>query len=257
NQPGLFPPGTSNYSDYVAATDLTGDGLVDLALHRGASLKIWRSDASGAFTDVSAQWNPMGWGPYDVRPADVDLDGRMDLYVGIDDPAVMRNTGTSLQMLGNVSATVYPVNVGPSMAVVADFDGDRDVDVAYGVAGFASAQWNLRHHLALPLFAKPGASMPIKVYRTPGLATVPCLAAVATSFGRMRQETPVGTLWIDPFGPLDVQLALLPAPLGTADASLPIPGWYFLQGVELTVQALLFDSVSGLVLTNGVTTVIR
>jgi hypothetical protein len=256
NQPQRLPPGSHDDGLVAAAADFDGDGHADL-LVREAGLRLWRGSGTGTFTDVSAVWSSTAHDAYELQVADFDRDGRIDVYPTWDGPRVLRNTGTAFATVSPITATVYPGNVTPRLAMVADFDDDGDADIVYGNAGYGSAQWNLHRHVSLGRLAKPGSTLPIRVHAQPGQATAPALAVIATSIGTGRYETPFGTVRLDLFGALDLQVAVVPAPAGAVDASIAIPPWYWLQGTELAVQAFVIDASGAPSLTNTVTTIIR
>jgi hypothetical protein len=257
NQPGRLPPGVHDDGDAAVAADFDRDGFVDLLVGEGSGLAYWRGTAAGTFVDASAAWTSYFHDGLDLRVADFDLDGWPDVYPTWSQPRVIRNTGTSFQAVSPITATVYPGHVTPRMALVADFDDDGDADIVYANSGFASAQWNLARHVAVSRLAQPGTTLPIHVYSRPGQTPAPVVAAVATSIGGGLHATPFGNVRLDLLGALDFQVALLPAPAGVAELGLAIPPWHFLQGTQLTIQALLFGGDAPPRLTNAVTTTIR
>ena len=134
---------------------------------------------------------------------------------------------------------------------------DGDVDVLFGGRGVANVQWNLYRQLHLPLLPAPGMSLPIEVHAARRAAGAPTLAVLVIGIGRERSETPWGVAWIDQAGPMALHVMSVPwnAP---ATASLPIPPWLSLQGLELTFQALMLEQDGAAPrLSNAITTTIR
>jgi hypothetical protein len=120
--------------DKYASGDLDGDGDVDLFVANDNSPnQLLRNDGSGRFTDVTATNFPVQPSPiasHSVDLADIDGDGDLDVLIGNDDflhNRVYRNNGVGVFI--DVTATSLPPT--PTFTegqVVADFDGDGDVD---------------------------------------------------------------------------------------------------------------------------------
>jgi hypothetical protein len=113
----------------VAAADLNGDGLTDVAVadFLNDSITIRLAKASGGFE--AGRSIPAGRGPRSIVAADFDHDGSIDLAVGafLDGTLrVLRGRGT-----GNFEETsVQRLGVGLSSIAAGDFDGDGLVDLA-------------------------------------------------------------------------------------------------------------------------------
>jgi len=118
--------------DGVAAADLNYDFRTDLALAGAGGLCLLRQDSSGRFTDVTARAKLpptiLRAPAYGVWPADIDMDGDLDLVLATRDgqPLVLRNNGddtfTPLVLFGPVSRA--------RSFLWADLDGDGVPDAA-------------------------------------------------------------------------------------------------------------------------------
>ena len=241
------------------AADFDGDGRVDLAVQRSiGGLLVLRGTAAGSFVDVSQQWNPFGLSCPAIHLADFDGDGRVDVLRLGYDSMLLRNTGSSLQLISGHTTTPFVIQSLPQFPAVGDFDSDGDTDIVFGSAGFGHAQWNLRRQLSMPMLAMPGQPLPIRVHARTGSSPPSFAAVVAIATARERSQTPFGTCWFDPGSLLSLHAVLAPAGAGMAEFVVDIPPWNFLQGTELTVQALMFGAGSpSPALTNAITTGIR
>ncbi|MFO1031284.1 MAG: VCBS repeat-containing protein [Planctomycetota bacterium] len=120
--------------DKFASGDLDGDGDVDLFVANDNSAnQLLRNDGSGRFTDATAGhfvMQPGSNATHSVDLADIDGDGDLDILIGNDDylsNRVYLNNGTGV--FTDVTATALPPNAHfTECQVVADFDGDGDVD---------------------------------------------------------------------------------------------------------------------------------
>jgi len=120
--------------DKFAAGDLDGDGDVDLFVANDNSPnQLLLNDGRGRFVDGTAGRfvTQPGWNAsHSVDLADIDGDGDLDILIGNDDllsNRVYRNNGTGFFL--DVTATALPPNAEfTECQVVADFDGDGDVD---------------------------------------------------------------------------------------------------------------------------------
>ena len=126
-----FAAGTNPFS--VAAGDLNGDGVMDIAVANEGSNNVSILRATGAGRFAAATQFSVGAAPQSVVIDDVSGDGKLDLVVansGDGTLTVRLGTGT-----GNFGfPSTLPVGNGPRSLAVADLNGDgkRDLVVANG-----------------------------------------------------------------------------------------------------------------------------
>jgi large repetitive protein len=135
--------GLSNMDDaypgpFLAAGDLTGDGVVDLAVPGSQEVMILVGDGSGGFAASVLSAKVIGKRAYDIEIADLDGDGDADMAV-----AVRAQTAT-IEVLINKGGGFFDPSVGyealwdpdpnsrPVTVSVADVDDDGDPDIAVG-----------------------------------------------------------------------------------------------------------------------------
>jgi tetratricopeptide (TPR) repeat protein len=143
--PKLTAPGTPDQGlppAGVASVDFDNDRLPDIAMAGHGGLKLYRQTEPGKWADVTGS---SGLPPEVVKgsyvgvwPVDIDLEGDLDLVLGVDSPGakpvVVRNNGDGTW------ATAAPLDAGPGPTdlAAADFDGDGDLDIA--AVGYGGAQ---------------------------------------------------------------------------------------------------------------------
>lgn len=132
---GRAPREAANGTVRPCATDVDGDGRLDLVAANYGPIGLLLNRGAGRFEDVSAAWKIAIDGRYDTcAPADVDHDGRVDLYVngtvtgGRSYPDVLlRNTGAAFEDATPAALKSLEADHG---AAWADFDADGDLDLA-------------------------------------------------------------------------------------------------------------------------------
>jgi hypothetical protein len=132
---GRTPKAPGNGTVRVCAADVDGDGRFDLFAANYGPLGFFRNAANGKFEDRSEAWAIGIDSRYDACAfADVDHDGRLDLYVNGTvtggaswQDSLFRNTGSGF-------VDVTPPNIRALQAdhgvQWADVDGDFDLDLA-------------------------------------------------------------------------------------------------------------------------------
>jgi hypothetical protein len=132
NGSGIFVPGyslgKSGEHNSIVATDVNGDGKVDLILANGSdnSISVLTNNGSGNFT-LSGTY-AVGSLPYMVIAADIYGDGKMDLISGNQQSqnlSVLTNDGSG----GFATEGTYTVGGYPSLIAAADVNGDGKVDL--------------------------------------------------------------------------------------------------------------------------------
>jgi hypothetical protein len=127
-----YPVGNNPRS--LCASDLDGDGDIDLAVTGDNPGKVWVLLNSGDGTFVPDSTYTINWYPWSICAADLNGDGHNDLAVAVEEGEYMGNVTV---LLNNGDATFSPpasYYVGGAVHSVfaADFDGDGDIDLATG-----------------------------------------------------------------------------------------------------------------------------
>jgi len=138
----LLPANSSTYSFDLG--DLDSDGDLDIAGQNSQSGSsqdsIFINNGTGTFSNQTATWIPGANNPSvddnDSKFFDYDVDGDLDLIIASlgSTERILRNNGTSLQLLSGVIA---PISDSSLDVEVGDLDGDGDLDVvtAQGESG--------------------------------------------------------------------------------------------------------------------------
>lgn len=157
------------------AADVNGDGLFDILTANYGPLGLFLNKGAGHFDDVSAAWGVRLDGRYDTCAfADIDHDGRLDLYVngtvtgGVsyrDD--LFRNTGSRFEDLTPAPVRAIDADHG---AAWMDVDADGDLDLALTGAGKTPIPLVLRSLLPAPV---AGRSLAVRVLDARGRAVLP------------------------------------------------------------------------------------
>ena len=107
------------YPDCITAGDVDQDSDIDLLIGKGNTMKIYKNNGEGFFSEFSAI-NENGI----FRLGDIDNDGDLDIVLS--DSSVLKtykNNGTGVFAYSNSSAG--------SAGEMADLDGDGDLDIAF------------------------------------------------------------------------------------------------------------------------------
>lgn len=239
----------------LALGDIDGDGYLDmLALNYfGNSYSVVQNlngsgnpARAGEFADggqfaVGSRATPSTQIASDIKLADCDGDGALDLVVGLIGDFGFPGAASILQGSGQASFGVEtPVELGPhyTRLAIVDLDNDGDVDIAAasnasGAIGLLdnrrTARWdNLGHALAgtrgLPCLVgvdapASGLQASLQLRNTVG----PTVAILAVSLVRLDLPFGGGLIVPDPFGPTGSLWHLATTPQGTIDFDFDWP----------------------------------
>ena len=131
-----FSTGTGSAPYAIAAADFDGDGKLDLAVARNGANDVAIFTGKGDGTFNAATTFAAGTGPVALAVADFNGDKKLDL-------AVANYTASSLTVLlnttsgGNLSfspasGSPFATDSNPTSVAVADFNGDKKLDLAVG-----------------------------------------------------------------------------------------------------------------------------
>jgi hypothetical protein len=129
------------YGSGVAASDIDGDGWVDVLLLSGDRIELFLNQR-GTFVRESAAWGlgePLPGVLTVVLPFDFDNDGRKDLFVGVEQSQslLLRNVGGAFQRVEDWGIRTTERTIS---AVAADFDADGFLDLF--LANHEDVFWN-------------------------------------------------------------------------------------------------------------------
>lgn len=121
----------------LAVADLDGDGHMDIAVTSGTGdnrvVVVYGPAAATDFADwTHNSYLRIGNGPMDVRAADLDGDGDLDLVTAnfnSSDVSVLLNDSTRGRLNRFSTAARYPAGAQPLSLGVADLDSDGDLDI--------------------------------------------------------------------------------------------------------------------------------
>jgi hypothetical protein len=122
---------------WLVAEDFDGDHDIDLAVALGSgTIRVLLGDGSGGFAAAPGSPIPLPGQPHNLRAADFDRDGELDL--GVDRLGNAAMPPNFVVLLGDgagrfiEAGTPSPVGAGPLSMAVGDFNRDRKPDVAVG-----------------------------------------------------------------------------------------------------------------------------
>ena len=139
--------------------DFDHDGDLDVVIVGGASMRAYRNNLDGSFTDVTSEAGLLGsWS--DVAFADFDDDGRIDLIASAIDgrQALLRNTGSRKFEDATAGSGLAAKANGGGIVVVGDYDNDGDFDIL--VASPAGGEPALWRNSGTGAFARDTRSSP-------------------------------------------------------------------------------------------------
>jgi len=221
----------------LALGDVDGDRDLDLVLGNlyGPYSVLWTNDGSGRFQTSSL---PPAVGPIVAsRLADVDGDGDLDLVLSQSRSATARpqllcNDGRGTFV--DVSSRLEPAY---GFVTAGDLDRDGDTDLVFD----SGVRCNRQRHVSTPYLAATGTPLVIDFAAEPGYATEDHLALPVLATAILSVPLPVawGLLFVHPGFAVTLPAVVIPAPIGEARLSLPIPDDPILVGVHGHVQALV------------------
>jgi hypothetical protein len=177
----------------VVATDVNGDGKVDLALVAslitGSAVIVLTNNGSGGFT-VSGTY-PVGTSPYAVVAADVNGDGWVDLITcnqGSSTLTVLTNNGTGV--FG--SNATLSVGSGPESMTSADINGDGRVDLISG-------NWNVG---TLTVLTNAATFMPRLTLKRSGTNVIVLWPAIWANWTLQQKTNLIAGNWTSFSGPI-------------------------------------------------------
>jgi hypothetical protein len=236
-------PSTYNVTGLTLA-DVDRDRDLDV-IALAACVNLFLNDGRGVFSlDATRLPHTPSCPPLRKSIAfDADVDGDLDLLLAGSSQYLYANDGRGF-FTDATLALITPWPIDTRDALLADLDGDQDLDVITAPDDYWSCRvlHNRARHLATPWAARTGRAYRLDVFGWAGIAAAPQAALPLVSLG---QQTP--PLDLGPWGRLHLALptlivgapVLLPAPLGAASVQFPLPNAPALIGATIHGQALV------------------
>lgn len=135
---GIDLPGGNSHKRGVAVADYDNDGDLDLFVPSPNRPRLYRNNNDGTFTDVFAECgDPIKEEDPCVAAAwgDVDCDGNLDIFICHSNGSSRLYLGDGKGHFRDISDAAGVRTISPSFgAVLADLDGDGDLDLAANLA---------------------------------------------------------------------------------------------------------------------------
>jgi hypothetical protein len=201
---GRLPADRTNGTVRPCAADVNGDGRIDLFMANYGKLGLFLNRGAGRFEDASMAWGIAIDSRYDACAfADVDHDGRLDLYVN---GTVTGGTSYRDHLFRNTGSGFVDVTPENVLAIAADhgvqwadFDADGDLDLA-----LTGAPSDARHDLLRNMLQADVArrSIHVRVLDNAGRATA---AGAEVRLFVAGTRTSLGTRLVDSGSGYDAQ----------------------------------------------------
>ncbi len=224
---GRRPRDPGNGTVRVCAADLDGDGRFDLIAANYGPLGFFSNRGGGRFEDRAAAWGLAVDSRYDAcAPADIDHDGRLDLYVngtvtgGVSwQDTLFANTGTGFVDVTPPNLRALQADHGVQWA---DVDGDGDLDLALTGSRPDGMHFVMRNQLAA---ADARRSLHVRVLDAAGHATLAGAEVRVFAAGTTRL---MGARLVDAGSGYDAQSDMpvhvgIPAGVARVDVQLIVP----------------------------------
>jgi len=119
------------YPTCITAGDVDQDGDIDLLIGKGSSIKIYKNNGEGFFSEFS-EINEIGY----FNPGDIDNDGDLD---------IIKSNNSILKTFLNDGNGIFTYHNSSDGAAgeMADIDGDGDIDIAYNGIYSLSSNTNI------------------------------------------------------------------------------------------------------------------
>ncbi len=227
---GRIPNDTTNGTVRPCAADVDNDGRIDIITANYGKNGLFLNKGT-TFEDASAKWGinfdrPDGAAREDAKydtclPADIDNDGRMDLYVNGTVTGgtsyrdyLFTNTGTAFMDSTPDNIKAMAADHGASWA---DFDGDGDLDLALTGSSATAGMHALFRNMLPPAEAKHSIS--VRVLDMNGHATLAGAEVRAYELGTLKSGTLISSGLVDSGSGYDMQNDL-PVHLGIGATAL-------------------------------------